>query len=92
MQACGLTISIPKTKFLVAGKDVTGSDFDPISIGDGTIKAVSFSRYLGSVVECHGDVNAELTATVSHAWSFAKLFFLVIVRCLYWLRVLCIRL
>ena len=46
-----------------------------LTIGDSTIKAVSFSRYLGSVVECRGDYNVDLTATLSHAWSFAKLFF-----------------
>ena len=67
LRACRLTISIPKTKFLVAGKDVIQSDSDPIHIGDGTIEAVSSFRYLGSIVECHGGVNAEPTARVSRA-------------------------
>jgi len=50
VRACGLVISIPKTKFLVAGRSITQSDFDPISIDGGNIKVVSSFRYLGSVV------------------------------------------
>ena len=32
MSACGLTISIPKTKFLVAGSGVVQSDLDPVMV------------------------------------------------------------
>jgi len=49
VRACGLTISILKTKLLVAGRNITQNDLDPISIGDGTIETVSSFRYLGSV-------------------------------------------
>ena len=67
VQACGLTISVPKTKFLVAGNGVTQSDLEPIHVGGSAIESVSSFRYLGSVVECRGGVNAELTARVSQA-------------------------
>jgi len=67
VRACGLTISIPKTKLLVAGRNITQNDLDPISIGDGIIEIVSSFRYLGSVVEHHGDVCEELSVRVSHA-------------------------
>ena len=35
VRACGLTISILKTKLLVAGRNITQNDLDPISIGGG---------------------------------------------------------
>ena len=65
VQACRLTISVSKTKFLVAGNGVTQSNLEPIHVGGSAIESVSSFRYLGSVVECRGGVNAELTARVS---------------------------
>ena len=56
VRACGLKIGNPKTKFLVAGKNVTQSDLDPNHVGDGIIESVASFRYLVSVVECHGGV------------------------------------
>jgi len=67
VRACGLNISIPKTKFLVAGRNITRNDLNPISIDGHIIEAVSSFRYLGSVVECHGGINEELTVRVSRA-------------------------
>jgi len=64
VRACGLNMSIPKTKFLVAGGNI---NLDPISIEGGNIEAVSSFQYLGSVAEYHGGVNEELTVRVSHA-------------------------
>ena len=49
--ACGLTISIPKTKFLVAGSGIVQSDLDPIIVGDGSIASVLSFCYLGSLVD-----------------------------------------
>ena len=49
VRACGLTISILKTKLLVSGRNITQNDLDPISIGGGTIETVSSFHYLGSV-------------------------------------------
>jgi len=40
VRACGLIISIPKTKLLVAGRTITQNDLDPISIGGGTTETV----------------------------------------------------
>ena len=40
---------------------------EPIHVGGGAIESVSLFCYLGSVVECRGGVNAELTARVSQA-------------------------
>ena len=48
---CGLTISFPKTKLLVAGSGITGADLAPLSIGSCVIEAVPSFRYLGSFVE-----------------------------------------
>ena len=65
--ACGLTISIPKTKFLVVGSYVLQSDRDPIVVGSDFVTSVASFRYLGSLVESHGGVQLELNATVSCA-------------------------
>ena len=46
---------------------MTQSDLEPIHVDGGAIESVSSFRYLGSVMECHGGVNAELTARVSRA-------------------------
>jgi len=65
--ACGLTISIPKTKFLVAGSGILQGDLDPIVIGDGSITSVSSFCYLGSLLESHGGVQLELNTRISRA-------------------------
>jgi len=67
--ACGLTISIPKTKFLVVGSGIVQGDLDPIVIGDGSITSVSSFRYLGSLVESHDGVQLELNTRISQAAS-----------------------
>ena len=58
--ACGLTISIPKTKFLVAGSGIVQGDLDPIVIGDESITSVS-----SFFVESHGGVQLELNTRIS---------------------------
>ena len=67
--ACGLTISIPKTKFLVVGSYVMQSDLDPIVVGSDFITSVASFRYLGSLVESHGGVQLELNTRISRAAS-----------------------
>ena len=52
--ACGLTISIPKTKFLAVGSYVVHCDLDPIVVGSDFITPVASFCYLGSLVESHG--------------------------------------
>ena len=44
---CGLTISFPKTKLLVAGSGIMGADLPSLSIGSCVIEAVPSFRYLG---------------------------------------------
>ena len=46
---------------------MTQSDLEPIHVGGSAIESVSFFHHLGSVMECCGGVNAELTARVSRA-------------------------
>ena len=65
MTACDLTISVPKTKILVAGSSVVQSDLDPIIVGDCSITSVTSFYYLGSLVESHGGVQLELNTRIS---------------------------
>jgi len=67
--ACGLTISVPKTKFLVAGSGVVQNGLDPIIVGDGSITLVTSFYYLGSLVESHGGVQLELNTRIFRAAS-----------------------
>ena len=46
----GLTLSIPMTKFVVAGVGVSPDDLADIPLGDGVVQAVPSFVYLGSVV------------------------------------------
>ena len=71
--ACGLTISIPKTRFLVAGSGVVQSDLDPIIVSDGFITSVSSFRCLGSLVESHNGVQLELNRISQAASAFGAL-------------------
>ena len=47
VKACELNISIPKTKFVVAGRNITQNDLNPISIDGRNIEAESSFWYLG---------------------------------------------
>ena len=46
----GLTMSIPKTRHLVAGREAADSDATPIQVSGGEITSVNEFLYLGSVV------------------------------------------
>ena len=67
--ACGLTISIPKTKFLVVGSYVVQSDLNPIVVGSDFITSAASFCYLRSLVESHGGVQLELSTRISRAAS-----------------------
>ena len=67
--ACGLTISIPKTKFSVVGSYVMQSDLDPTVVGSDFITSVVSFHYLSSLVESHGGVQLELNTRISRAAS-----------------------
>ena len=58
----GLSVSIAKTKLLVAGVDCEESDLQPINIRGGT----EF-KYLGSIMEANGSVQREVENRISKA-------------------------
>ena len=61
--ACGLTISIPKTKFWFWGVTWCRVTWTPLLL----VVILLCLRYLGSLVESHSGVQLELNATVSCA-------------------------
>ena len=63
----GLTMSFPKTKLLVAGASCGEEDRQPIHIGGETIEAMSSFRYLGSVLESHGEIRMDVEDGVARA-------------------------
>ena len=65
VKACGLTIRVPKTKLLVAGTNIPQADLDSVCTGESTIETVSSFWNPGCVMDCHGSMNAELTARVA---------------------------
>ena len=62
----GLTLSLPKTKLLVAGM-WSDNDLQPISIRGDTIESVPEFRYLGSIVEAHGEILKEVEDRIARA-------------------------
>ena len=60
-------MSFPKTKLLVAGALSGEEDLQPIHIGGETIEAVSSFRYLGSVLESHGEIRMDVEDRVVRA-------------------------
>ena len=64
---CGLTISFPKTKLMVAGRGIIESDVAPLCIGSSVVDTVPSFRYLGSVVESHGGVMLDLDDKIARA-------------------------
>ena len=64
---CGLTISFPKTKLMVAGRGIIESDVVPLCIGSSVVDTVQSFRYLGSVVESHGGVMLDLDDKIARA-------------------------
>ena len=69
---CGLTISFPKTKLMVAGRGIIESDVAPLCIGSSVADTVPSFKYLGSVVESHGRVMLDLDDKIaSHRVSRA---------------------
>ena len=55
----GLTLSLPKTKLLVAGM-WSDNNLQPISIRRDTIETVPEFRYLRSIVEAHDEILKEV--------------------------------
>lgn len=55
----GLTPSIPKTKVMAVGREVTDEDRAPLRVGTEEIEAVSEFPYLGSQIESFGRVTLD---------------------------------
>ena len=62
----GLTMSIPKTKLLVVGT-CDEEDLRPLTIRGKTIEVVSDFRYLGALVEAHGEVLMDVEDRIGRA-------------------------
>ena len=64
----GLTISIPKTKMLVAGKSsVNEADLRAISIGGEEVETVNAFQYLGATVEGNGNIMNDVENRIAKA-------------------------
>ena len=62
----GLTLSLPKTKLLVADT-WSEDDLQPITIRGESIEVVPEFRYLGSIVEKHGEVTEDVVDKIARA-------------------------
>ena len=60
IKAWGLTLSVVKTKLLVAGIPGTEEEMRPLVLEGGEIECVSDFKYLGSVLEAKGGVEKEV--------------------------------
>jgi len=63
-EVTGLTLSIPKTKLLVAGANLTANDIAPFELGGGSVKVVKEFKYLGSLMEACGGVSGEVNRRI----------------------------
>ena len=63
----GLTLSVPKTKLLVAGTGLTSDDLAPLELDEGVVDVVDQFKYLGSLVEARGGVVAEVSNRIAQA-------------------------
>jgi len=63
----GLTLSIPKTKLLVAGANLTIDDVAPLELGGGSVEVVKECKYLGSLIEVRGEMTVEVNRRIARA-------------------------
>ena len=63
----GLTLSVPKTKMLVAGIGLTNDDLAPLEQDGGIVRVVEQFKYLGSLVEASGGVTGEISCRIAQA-------------------------
>ena len=63
----GLTLSIPKTKSMPVGREVTPEDMTPLIVGGEEIESVSEFPYLGSVVSSDGQVELDVSRQIAQA-------------------------
>ena len=62
-----LTLSVPKTKLLVAGIGLNNDDLAPSELDGGTVGVVEQFKYLGSLVEASGGVAGEISCRIAQA-------------------------
>ena len=63
----GLTVSMPKTKLMVSGREATEVDKAPIRVGEEEVGNVSQFTYLGSVITSSGRVELDVNRRVAQA-------------------------
>ena len=63
----GLTVSLPKTKHMVSGRQVVREDREPIEVAGGEIEGVEEFPYLGSVITASGKIDAEVETRIAKA-------------------------
>ena len=63
----GLTLSVPKTRLLVAGLGLTIDDLAPLELDGGVVEVVEQFKYLGSLVEACGGVVGEVSCRIAQA-------------------------
>lgn len=63
----GLTVSIPKTKHMVTGRETITEDKAPIPINGGAIEAVGEFPYLGSMIAASGRMDVDVDKRIYQA-------------------------
>ena len=64
----GLTVSIPKTKIMAVGREVTEDDRTPLRLDDtNVIEAVSEFPYLGSTIAASGRMDSDVEKRIAQA-------------------------
>ena len=63
----GLTLSILKTKLLVAGVHLATGGLASLELGGGSVEVVKEFKYLGSLIEAHGRMTGEVTRRSAQA-------------------------
>ena len=65
----GLTVSVSKTKLMIAGISSEDTNQQPLTIGGEEIETVSAFRYLGAIVEGNGNITSDVESRVAKASS-----------------------
>jgi len=65
-----LTLSIPKTKLLVAGANFTANVVAPLELGGGSVEVAKEFKYFRSLIEACGGVLGEVNCRITQASKF----------------------
>ena len=66
-RAFGLTVSVPKTKFMVTGRQASTDDRASIDINNNTFEHVQDFSYLGSIVSSSGRVDVDVDKRIAQS-------------------------